>query len=574
MNNGRQTIVVIGGVAAGVSAAAKARREDEKATIIVYERGKHVSFANCGLPYYVGGEITRQSALLLHTPETLKSRFHLDVFVRHEVLGIDPDHKRVVVKNLRTGEEFVQPYDKLILATGTSPVIPPIDGVDAENVRLLRTVSDAEQMKRLITEGNATRAVVFGGGFIGLEAVENLRRRGVAVTLVEKADQVMTPFDREMTVPLVEMLQEMGVRVLMGNGVKRFILEGGRARAVELEDGQRVEAELFVLSIGVRPEVSLAKQAGIALGPTGAIAVNERMETSVPHIYAAGDAVEIRHVVNDKSAWIPLAGPANKQGRVAGANAAGKKMAFRGAYGTSIVRLGRVVAAKTGFGEKECQRDGVDYLVTYNVHGNHAGYYPGAEAMTIKLLAERESGRILGAQIVGGEGVDKRIDVVATAIYGNMTVEDLENLDLAYAPPFGAAKDPVIMAGMTLANIWRGETKAYTPAQLYERMGKADVQIVDVRNPQEWAEGTIPGAVTIPLPYLRERIAELDPSRETVLYCRSGQRSYFASRILKQHGFAEVINLSGGFLGWSMYVKSLEEWQRNDKLTPGKTGTQ
>ncbi|UOF92018.1 FAD-dependent oxidoreductase [Fodinisporobacter ferrooxydans] len=555
----KQTIVVIGGVAAGASAAAKARREDERATILVYEKGKYVSFANCGLPYYVGNEIMQERALLLHTPDSLKTRFNLDVFVEHEVLEIKPEEHQVVVKNLQAGETFTQSYDKVILATGTKPIVPNIDGIHSRNVHLLRTVPDAVQIKQQIEAGNVKKAVVVGGGFIGLEAVENLHRQGVSVTLIEKADQVMTPFDREMVVDLEDMLQKLRVEVILNNGITKFVAQGDRAEAVQLEDGTVIHADMFLLSIGVRPDVTLAEKAGIELGATRAIAVNGRMETSIPDIYAAGDAVEIHHRVSGKSAWIPLAGPANKQGRVAGANAVGRSMEFKGAYGTSIVRVGNVVAAKTGLSEKECIREGMDYRVTYNYHGNHAAYYPGSEGMMIKLIAEQQTGRILGAQIVGGAGVDKRIDVLATAIYGHMTVEDLEHLDLAYAPPFGAAKDPIIMAGMTHANLYRAEGNAYTPAQVAEQMEKKDIQIVDVRNEDEWAVGMIPGAIGIPLPMLRARLNELDPAKETVVYCRSGQRSYFASRILMQNGFQNLKNLMGGYLGWTLFQKSLKE---------------
>lgn len=551
-----KTIVVVGGVAAGASAAAKARREDEQAAIIVFEKGEYVSFANCGLPYYVGDEITSRSDLLLHTPQSLKERFNLDVFVNHEVMEIHPEDHTLLIKNLETGESMAQSYDKLILATGAKPIVPPIEGIRSDNVQLLRTVPEAEQLKRLIEAGKSKKAVVIGGGFIGLEAVENFHRQGIGVTLIEKADQVMTPFDKEMVVDIESMLEQMDVQLILENGVQRFLTKGELATAVELEDGTVVEADVFLLSIGVRPDVTLAEQAGIQLGKTGAIAVNERMETSMPDIYAAGDAVEMMHVVDGAPAWIPLAGPANKQGRVAGANAVGRSMVFKGAYGTSIVRVGDVVAAKTGFNEKECRRAGIDYRVTYSFHGSHASYYPGAEGMMIKLISEKETGRILGSQIVGGDGVDKRTDVVATAIYGSMTVEDLEHLDLAYAPPFGSAKDPIIMAGMAHANLFRGELEAYTPAEVVKRLSAGQLQIVDVRNPEEWRDGVVPGAIRIPLPELREHLHKLDPSKETVVYCRSGQRSYFASRVLMQSGILDIKNMSGGYLSWELYVKS------------------
>lgn len=567
---GRRTIIVVGGVAAGAGAAAKARREDESAEIIVFERGEHVSFANCGLPYFVGDEIKRRGALLLHTPASLKSRFNLDVLTRHEVTEIRPEARQVVARDLRTGAEVVKTYDRLILATGSRPVVPPLEGIGSRNVKLLRTVPEAEEIKEMAA--GAHRAVVVGAGFIGLEAAENLARRGLSVTVVEKAAQVLPPFDPEMVVPVEESLQAMGVELVIGRGIAGFETDGDRAVGVRLDDGGTIAADFYVLSIGVRPDVALAKAAGLALGPSGGIAVNERMETSVPGIYAAGDVVEVRHLVSGRPAWIPLAGPANKQGRVAGANAAGGSLTFKGAYGTSIVRVGKVAAAKTGLSETECLRAGFDYTVTYNHHGDHAGYYPGAETLTIKVISERGTGRILGAQVVGGRGVDKRADVLATAIYGGLTVEDLEQLDLAYAPPFGAAKDPVIMAGMTHANIVRGQVVAVTPVEVARLVGVGNggsrqpgaersgqpggPQIVDVRDRREWREGTIPGAVGIPLPELRDRLGDLDPSRETIVYCRGGQRSYFACRILRQSGFHDVKNLTGGFLSWTAFQKS------------------
>lgn len=556
MSEQRKTIVVIGGVAAGASAAAKARREDEQAEICVFEKGEYVSFANCGLPYYVGDEIKNKKALLLHTPESLKARFNLDVYVNQEVVEIKPEEHMIVTRDRLTGAMGEKKYDKLIIATGAKPIVPPIEGIQSANVQLLRTVPEAEQLKLMVQSGQVKKAVVIGGGFIGLEAVENLHRQGVQVILVEKADQVMTPFDKEMVTYIEDELRSMGVRLILGNGVQKFITSGDKAVAVALENGEQVEADVFLLSIGVRPDVALAQNAGIKLGKTGAIEVNEYMETSVEDIYAAGDVVEIKHLANEQRVWIPLAGPANKQGRVAGANAAGRRMTFKGALGTSIVRVGKVVAGKTGLSEKECQRNQINYRVTYNYHGDHAGYYPGAENMMIKLISEKESGRILGVQIVGGHGVDKRVDVVATAIYGGMTVEDLENLDLAYAPPFGAAKDPIIMAGMNHSNSYRGEIETITPRELTEKLQVQPVQLIDVRNPNEWKAGIIEGALTIPLDELREKLDQLDPDKETVVYCRSGQRSYFGSCILRNNGFKNIKNLTGGYLSWEIYQKS------------------
>lgn len=556
MADKKKSIIVIGGVAAGASAAAKARREDEQAEVSVFEKGEYISFANCGLPYYVGDEIKNQKALLLHTPESLKARFNLDVYVNQEVVEIQPDKHMVLTRNRLTGEMGEKRYDKLIIATGARPIVPPIEGIQSSNVQLLRTVPEAEQLKKMVESGQVKKAVVIGGGFIGLEAVENLHRQGVEVILIEKADQVMTPFDKEMVTYIDDELRGMGVRMIMENGVQKFITSGDKAVAVELEDGEKVEADVFLLSIGVRPDVALAQKAGVKLGASGAIEVNEYMETNIEDIYAAGDAVEIQHLASKQRVWIPLAGPANKQGRIAGANAAGRRMSFKGAYGTSIVRVGKVVAGKTGLAEKECQRNNIDYRVTYNFHGDHAGYYPGSENMMIKLISEKDSGRILGVQIVGGNGVDKRVDVVATAIYGGMTVEDLENLDLAYAPPFGAAKDPIIMSGMNHSNSFRGEIDTITPPELAAKLGDSNLQLLDVRNPNEWKAGVIEGAITIPLDELRQNLDQLDPNKETVVYCRSGQRSYFGSCILRNNGFKNLKNLTGGSLSWEIYKKS------------------
>ena len=537
-------IVVVGGVAAGAGAAAKARREDENAEILVFEKGPHVSFANCGLPYFVGGEIEARESLLVQTPEALRARFRLDVRVLHEVTRIDTQRREVEVVDLRTGRSFVQPYDALVLAMGARGVVPELPGVHAPNVRLLRTVEDAVALRAMVEKG-ARRAVVVGAGFIGLEAAENLRRQGLEVTLVEKMGQVLPPLDSELTTELLEALVELGVRTHLGTGVQRFVTEGETAVAAELDDGTRIDADLFVLSIGVRPNVELATRAGIALGPSRAIAVDERMETNVPGVFAAGDVAELRQLASGREAWMALAGPANKAGRVAGANAAGRDMRFRGALGTAIVRVGRKVAGKTGLGQKDCARLGIACRVTYTTSAHHASYYPGARNLTIALVTKRESGRLLGAQVVGEEGVDKRLDVFATALHAGMHVADLEELDLAYAPPFGAAKDPVIMAAMTHANAWRGEVPTLTPREAAPL--SAQSQVVDVRSAAEHARGAVANAILLPLPELRDRVGELDPAQRTIVYCQGGQRSAFAVRALRQLGFRDVWSVTGGW---------------------------
>jgi NADPH-dependent 2,4-dienoyl-CoA reductase/sulfur reductase-like enzyme/rhodanese-related sulfurtransferase len=542
-------IVVVGGVAGGASAAARARRTDEHAEIIMLEKGPFISFANCGLPYYVGGEIGDRSALLLQTPESFKARFAVDVRVMHEVISIDRAARTVRVRNLRTGAEYDETYTSLVLAPGAAPVRPPIPGIDLPNVFTVRTVPDSDAIRTLVDQQQASRAVVVGAGFIGLEMVENLHRQGLTVTLVEKAPQVLPPLDPEMAAYVAGALGEMGVQVITGDGIAAFEGEG-RAIAVRLESGLVLEGDLFVLGLGVRPDTRLAKAAGLEIGATGAIRVNERMQTSDPNIYAAGDAVEMTHLVTGRPTWIPLAGPANKQGRVAGANAAGDSLRFPGAMGTSIVRVGGLVAAVTGLSEKAARKAGYDVLVNYTTSGNHADYYPGAEDLMIKLVAEKTSGRLLGAQVLGGSGVDKRTDVLATAIAGKMTVEDLTNLDLAYAPPFGSAKDPVIAAGMMAQNIWRGQVRSIQPAALLEQLSAGQpLQLVDVRAAYEYELGTLPGAVNIFVDELRDRLGELDPALPTVVYDQTGKTAYLAARILTQHGFA-VSTLAGGLNLW------------------------
>ena len=539
-------ILIVGGVAGGATAAARARRTDEHAEIILFEKGPYISFANCGLPYYVGREIGDRSALLLQTPESFRARFNVDVRVNHEVLAIDRAAQTVQVRNLETGEVTTESYTALILAPGSVPVRPQLPGIDLPNVFMVRTVPDAVSIRTLVEELQPSRAVVVGAGFIGLEMVENLVNLGLSVALVEKADQVLPPLDPEMAAFVQAHLEQMGVEVITGDGIAAF--EGGeRATAVRLESGRAVGGDLFILGLGVRPDTRLAREAGLAIGPAGGICVNERMQTSDPAIYAAGDAVETVHLVTGRPALIPLAGPANKQGRVAGANAAGDSLMFPGAIGTAIVRVGGMVAAITGLSEKAARREGVQAYASYTVSGDHADYYPGVRELLTKLLVEEETGRVLGAQVVGESGVDKRTDVYATAILAGMTVEQLANLDLAYAPPFGSAKDPAIVAGMVAKNIRRGTLRTITPERLLERLEAGeDLQVVDVRNPYEFDLGAVPGAVNIPVDELRSRIGELDPARETVVYDRTGATAYVASRVLVQRGFT-VSSLTGGY---------------------------
>lgn len=543
----QRRILIVGGVAGGASAAARARRTDEHAAIVLYEKGPYISFANCGLPYYVGREIGDRSALLLQTPESFKARFNVDVRVNHEVIAIDRQSRTVQVRNAVTGEVTTDTYTELILAPGSIPIRPPLPGIDMPNIFMVRTVTDSDAIRALVAERQPSRAVVAGAGFIGLEMVENLFNLGLSVTVVEKAGQVLPPLDPEMAAFVQAQLEQMGVEVITGDGIAAFEGEA-LATGARLESGRLVEGDLFILGLGVRPDTRLAKAAGLAIGPTGGIQVNARMQTSDPSIYAAGDAVEVIHLVTGLPALIPLAGPANKQGRVAGANAAGDNLTFPGAIGTAIVRVGGVVAATTGLSEKGAKKAGLKACASYTLSGDHADYYPGVQEMIVKLVIEEGTGRLLGAQAIGGNGVDKRTDVFATAILGRMTVEQLTTLDLAYAPPFGSAKDPAVVAGMVAQNIGRGTLRIITAERLLERLEEgADLQVVDVRNPYEFDLGAVPGAINIPIDELRRRIGELDPTRDTVVYDRAGATAYVAARQLMQRGFGSVSSLTGGY---------------------------
>lgn len=546
-------ILIVGGVAGGASAAARARRIDEQAEIIMFEKGPYISFANCGLPYYVGGEIGDRSALLLQTPESFKSRFNVDSRVFHEVMAINRPAKSITVRNLVTKEEYQESYTALILSPGATPIRPQLPGIDAPNIYTVRSVPDSDAIVAFVQTDRARRVVVIGAGFIGLEMVENLHRLGLQVTLVEKSIQVLPPLDPEMAAFISIPLEQMGVEVVLGDGIAGFAGED-RATAVLLESGRAIEADMFILGIGVRPDTRLAKEAGLAIGSSGGIAVNAFMQTSDPDIYSAGDAVEVVNLVTGQKGLIPMAGPANKQGRTAGANAAGGSFKFPGAIGTGIVRVGDQVVASTGLSEKVARRQGLDVFSAYSMSGSHADYFPGAQQMIIKLVAENESGRLLGAQIIGGDGVDKRADVFATAIMGRLSVEDLTNLDLAYAPPFGSAKDPVLVAGMVSQNILGKQFDPVTPQDLSERLATGrDLQMLDVRETYEYFVEAIPGAVNIPIDELRGRLGELDRTREIVIYDQNGQKAYWASRILIQSGFPTVRVLSGGFTVWSAY---------------------
>jgi len=539
-------IVIVGGVAGGASAAAKARRSNEHADITLFEKGPYVSFANCGLPYYIGGDIADRRDLFLQTPEKFWSRFRVRVHVGHEVLRIDRAARWVEVKNLATEAVFRAPYDRLILAPGAGAVVPPVPGLPAENIFTVKTVPDSDAIRSFLEKNRPRRAVVVGAGFIGLESAEALTRWGVAVTVVELENQVLPPFDPDIAAFVGGHLRASGVALELGFGLKAF--HGApRATHIELTNGRRLPMDIAILSIGVRPELKLAREAGLTIGAAGGIAVNDRQQTSDPDIYAAGDAVEVVHTVTGQAVRLPLAGPANKQGRVAGANAAGEELTFPGALGTAIVECLGITAAKTGLSEKEARRLGTPVQAT-SIHAlDHAGYYPGGELLHIKILSDPRDGQLLGAQVVGEKGVDKRIDVLSTALAARMKVTDLESLDLAYAPAFSSAKDPVILAGFVASNALRGEERLITCGEFRQRRERGEaLQLVDVRTAREFARDRLDGAINIPLDELRDRLAELSPAADTVVTCQVGLRAHVASRILLQNGFARVSNLTGG----------------------------
>ena len=542
-------ILIVGGVAAGASAAAKARRMDESAEIIMFERGEYVSFANCGLPYYISRHIADREQLLVVTPEMFRTRYRIDVRLQHEVVGIDREKKTVSVHDIAGNKTIEEQYDALILTPGAKPIIPPIPMIDAPNVFPLRTIPDMDRVDAWLKEHNPRRATVIGAGYIGLEMAEALVERGLTVTVVEKVPQVLPPIDPDMAALVEQHMRETGVEVRLGDGVKAF--EGDKyVSKVLLDSGTVVNTDMVLLSIGVRPDVKLATDAGLALGPTGAIAVSGTMQTSDPHIWAAGDAVESVNGANGKPCWIPLAGPANKQGRIAGANAVGGSLSMGPVFGTSIVRFNKMTAAVTGLNERFCQLQEYDYGVTL-IHANqHAGYYPGADLLAVKIIFERKTGKLLGAQVVGNEGVDKRIDVFATALAANMTAEDLTKLDLAYAPPFGSARDPVIVAGFAAQKQVSGQMKPISSDELHQIIEDGtEVEIIDVRTKEEYDEMHLPNAKLIPLDELRGRLDEIDHSKPVVVYCRIGLRGYLACRICVQNGI-KTRNLAGGIRGW------------------------
>ena len=545
-------VVIVGGVAGGASVATRLRRMDERATIVLLERGPYISFANCGLPYYIGGVIPDRNSLLVQTPEALKATFDVDARVYHAVTEINRSSRVVTVQNETTGETYTETYDKLVLSPGAAPFVPPIAGSDLEDVFVLRTIPDTDAIKAFVDSEGPRRATIVGGGFIGVELAENLHLRGIQVTLVEMLNQILVPLDYEMAAIVHDHLRENEMQLILGDGLKAIESQGD-GLAVVLQSERRVETDMVILAIGVRPENHVAKDAGLELGLRGTIATNEYLQTSDPDIYAIGDASQIVHYITGHPANIALAGPASKQGRLVADHIAGKPVRYQGAQGTSIVKVFDLSVASTGLNERQLGQERIP-AQSITIHtANHAGYYPGASPLTLKLIYDPEQGKILGAQVVGKGGVDKRIDVIATAIRAGLTTFDLEEIELAYAPPFGSARDPVNIAGFVASNILRGDSKMLYWQDIKELDPDKDL-LLDVRNPDEVDRGAIEGAINIPLPQLRSRLDELPTDRRIVVYCHVGQRAYYAYRILVQRGF-DVINLCGGFKTYSHVIR-------------------
>jgi NADPH-dependent 2,4-dienoyl-CoA reductase/sulfur reductase-like enzyme/rhodanese-related sulfurtransferase len=542
-------LVIVGGVAGGATAAARARRLNEQAEIIMFERGEHISFANCGLPYYIGQVIKERDDLLVTTVEALRDRYNIDVRIFSEVTCIDRKHKQVSVKNLQTAESYQETYDKLILSPGAKPIKPNLEGINLNTVFSVRNIPDTDRIKAYIDNKKPESAVVVGGGYIGLEMAENLVERGVKTIILEMLDQVMATVDYEMAVLIHEHLKEKGVVLELENSVKAFSKKGNRT-IVSTSKGYDIECDLAILSIGVKPENKLASEAGLEIGDRGGIKVDASMRTSDPDIFAVGDAVEIKDYVTGLPAIIALAGPANKQGRIAADNSMGRNSSYNGSLGTAIVKVFDMSMASTGASEKILKRNNIPYLISYTHSDSHAGYYPGAEKLSVKLIFSPDDGKVLGTQIVGKEGVDKRIDVIATAIRGGMTVFDLEELELAYAPPYSSAKDPVNIAGFVGANILKGDLKNIYWHDLCT-LDENETISIDMRNKEELEKvGMVDGALHIPLNDLRKRLPELDGNKSYIPFCAVGQRSYIGHRILVQNGFQSKM-FSGGFVTYS-----------------------
>ena len=556
-------VVIVGGVAGGATAAARLRRLDESAEIVVFERSGYVSYANCGLPYYIGGVITDRAELTLQTPESFWRRFRVDMRVRHEVTAIHPDTKTVDVKNLATGEVFAESYDKLILSPGARPTQPALPGVGIDRLFTLRTVEDTLKLREFIEQHHPRSAVLAGGGFIGIELVENLRELGLDVTVVQRPKQLLNPLDADMAAFLHAQLREKGVKLMLGRTVEGFAADGDRVNVL-IKDEAPLTADMVVLAIGVTPDTGLARDAGLELGIKGSIVVNDRMETSVPDIYAVGDAVQVKHSVTGQDTLLSLAGPANKQGRIAADNICGGDSRYLGSQGSSVIKVFDMTIAATGVNEKTARQAGIDCDKVFLSPMSHAGYYPGGKVMTMKVVFEKGTYRLLGAQIVGYEGVDKRIDVLATAIHAGLTGPQLKDLDLAYAPPYSSAKDPVNMAGFMIENLSRGLVEQFFPEDVDALPRDGSATLLDVRTPGEYAAGHAEGFVNLPVDDLREHLVEIPADKPVYLICQSALRSYIACRILSQHGL-RCSHLSGG---WRLYTAIMQDQAAAQEALP------
>ncbi|MGI5923930.1 MAG: FAD-dependent oxidoreductase [Lentisphaeria bacterium] len=556
-------VIIVGGVAAGAGAAARLRRLDEKAEIILIERGEYISYANCGLPYHLGGVIPKRESLILNTTEKFIGRFNITIRTNSEVTAIDPQAHKVTIRG-KDGALSEESYDKLVLATGSSPIMAPIPGIDDPRVMRLWTIPDMDAINQRIKDG-AKRAVVVGAGFIGLETAENLLERGLDVTIVELLDQLLPCVDKEMSTPLAQELSRQGIALRLGKKVVAIDKQGADL-AVVLDDNEKLPADLVVMSIGVKPNSELAKAAGLETGPRGHILVNELLQTSNPDIYAAGDAIEVLDPITGGKTAVPLAGPANKQARIVADNIVGRQSRYRGSYGTSIIKIGSLAAASVGITERRIKQLGLDYHKIYLHPASSSSYYPGSSRLSMKLLFAPD-GKILGAQIVGKAGVDKRIDVIATAMACGMTAPDLATLELSYAPPFNSAKDPVNFAGMVAGNVLNGDSRLAYMDDL-----PADANIIDVRESAEYELGAIPNSINIPLATLRSRLGELDKSKPYIVSCQSSLRSYLAERIMRQHGFT-VRNLTGSYLTWQLFhPEPFVPAKRQDKTATPTSG--
>jgi NADPH-dependent 2,4-dienoyl-CoA reductase/sulfur reductase-like enzyme/rhodanese-related sulfurtransferase len=548
---GKSKIVIVGGVAGGASAAAKARRCSEEAKIIMFEKGPDIAYASCGLPYYLSGVIEDRESLLIVTEKFFQRRFRVDVRTHREVTRIDRKRKVVVIQNVERGTVEEESYDRLILSPGSSPVVPALPGVNLPFVFTFKTLEDMDLVCQYLQQKHPHEAVIVGGGLIGMEMMENLMLKGLKVSIVEKLDQILPFLDWDMAELVRQHAEAKGVKFYLTQGLKAIENRNGTG-VVHTEGGKTLEADLVILSLGVKPNVALAKEAGLEIGKAGGISVNEFMQTNDPDIFAAGDCVESIHRVTGQPFLAPMGSAANKQGRAAGANALGRKIAVKGFLGTVILKVFDLTIAKTGLSEKEALQSGFDPLVTFIHPGHIAGYYPGSKPLHMKTISDRASGRLLGGQVIGEGGVDKRIDVLTTAIYHRMPLDELLQLDLAYAPPYSAARDPVVIAGAIGQNCFEGDWVPITPTMLKRKIeSRRDFVLIDVRSRRECLqEGMIPGAIHIPLDRLRDHIGQLDKERETVVYCRTGLRSYLATRILMQKGFTRVENLTGGTMSW------------------------